>query len=79
MSSAPSRKITTSLRELIISTNVEWKVTHVWTSPHFRFDEPKEVFLVHATGMMHVGVYLSHIVKISSHGGIKDIIGHHIG
>ena len=44
---------------------VDLRSTHIWTTLHFRLDETKQVFLIHAAGMVNVGVNLSDIVKVA--------------
>lgn len=38
---------------------------HFRTALHFRFDKSKEMFLVHTTGVMDVGVDFAQIIKVS--------------
>jgi hypothetical protein len=38
---------------------------YIRASLHFRLDEPQEMLLVHATGVMHMGVNFSYIVEVT--------------
>ena len=44
---------------------VDLGTTHIWTTLHFRLNETKQMFLIHAAGMMNVGVNLSDIIKVA--------------
>lgn len=35
------------------------------TALHFRFDEAKQMLLIHAAGVMHVGINLAQVVEVA--------------
>lgn len=39
--------------------------THTTVLPQFRFDEPEQVFLVHAARVVNVSIHFAHVVKVS--------------
>ena len=48
-----------------------WNGAHVWTTLHLGLDEPKQMLLVHAARVMHVGINFADVVEISGGGRIR--------
>lgn len=41
------------------------KEAYISTFLHLRLDEPQQMFLVHAAGVVYVGIYLAKVVKVT--------------
>ena len=44
-----------------------WPRTHLWATLHLGLDESQQVLLVHATGVVDVGIHLADVVEITKY------------